>query len=48
MVLLSFLLARTIHPNWACLSVIVGVSLIQSAITGFCPAETILKAFTNS
>jgi hypothetical protein len=48
MVLLSFLLARTVHPNWAYLSVFVGFNLIQSAITGFCPAEKILKALAKS
>jgi len=43
MVLISFVLARTVHPAWAWLSVFVGVNLIQSAFTHFCPAEIMLK-----
>ena len=43
LVLASVALARWVHPNWICLAVFVGVNLIQSAVTGFCPAEIILK-----
>lgn len=43
MVLLSLALARWVDPRWAWLTVFVGVNLIQSAFTGFCPAETILR-----
>ena len=43
MVLASLALAHWVHPNWTWLAVFVGVNLIQSALTGFCPAEIILK-----
>lgn len=44
MVLLSVALTRWVHPNWVWLTVFVGVNLIQSAFTGFCPAVKILRA----
>jgi hypothetical protein len=43
MVLLSVALTRWVSPWWALLTVFVGVNLIQSAFTGFCPAESILR-----
>lgn len=43
MILLSLVLTRYVHPNWFWLTAFVGVNLIQSAFTGFCPAETILR-----
>jgi hypothetical protein len=43
MVLAAFILGRVVNPAWLWLSVFVGVNLIQSAFTGFCPAEMILK-----
>lgn len=43
MVLISFTLGRYVNPAWLWLSVFVGFNLIQSAFTGFCPAEMILK-----
>ena len=43
MVLISAALTWFAHPYWILLAVFVGVNLIQSALTGFCPAETILK-----
>jgi len=42
MILLSLALGHWVHPNWHFLGVFVGVNLIQSAFTGFCPAEKIL------
>ncbi len=42
-VLLSIALAHFVSPWWLLLAVFVGLNLIQSAFTGFCPAETILK-----
>jgi hypothetical protein len=42
MILLSLGLARWINPHWLWLAVFVGVNLIQSAFTGFCPAEKVL------
>ncbi len=43
MVLASLALAHWVHPNWIWLTVFVGANLLQSAFTGFCPAETVLK-----
>lgn len=43
-VLTSIVLAYTININWLWLGVFVGVNLLQSAFTRFCPLELILKA----
>jgi len=43
-VLTSVVLAYTININWLWLGVFVGVNLLQSAFTRFCPLELILKA----
>jgi Inner membrane protein YgaP-like, transmembrane domain len=43
MVLISLGLAHWVSQWWLLLAVFVGVNLIQSALTGFCPAEMILK-----
>jgi hypothetical protein len=43
MVLISVALAHYVSPWWLLLAVFVGVNLIQSALTGFCPAELILR-----
>lgn len=43
MILLSVILTATVHSNFIWLTVFVGLNLIQSAFTGFCPAVTILK-----
>ncbi len=43
LVLTSLALAHWVHPNWIYLAAFVGVNLIQSAFTHFCPAEMILK-----
>ena len=43
MVLLRLALAHWVNPWWLLLAAFVGVNLIQSAFTGFCPAEIILK-----
>ena len=42
-VLLSLLLTWLVSPYWLLLTAFVGLNLIQSALTGFCPAEMILK-----
>ena len=42
MVLLSVALAHFVSPWWLLLTCFVGLNLIQSAFTGFCPAELIL------
>ncbi len=41
-VLVSIVLGHFAQPAWLLLGVFVGVNLIQSAFTGFCPAEKIL------
>ncbi|MFB2863331.1 DUF2892 domain-containing protein [Aeromonas sp. MdU4] len=43
MLLLSLILTAWVHPGFVWLSVFVGVNLIQSAFTGFCPAALLLK-----
>ncbi|WP_447827839.1 YgaP family membrane protein [Aeromonas hydrophila] len=43
MLLLSLLLTAWVPPGFVWLSVFVGVNLIQSAFTGFCPAAMLLK-----
>lgn len=42
-VLVSLVLGLTVNPWWFAFTAFVGVNLIQSAFTGFCPAATILK-----
>jgi hypothetical protein len=43
MVLIGTSLAYFVSPWWLLLNVFVGVNLIQSALTGFCPASMIFK-----
>jgi hypothetical protein len=43
MILLSLALAHWVNPQWLWLAAFVGANLIQSAFTGFCPAEKILR-----
>ena len=43
MVLLSLSLAHWVNPHWLWLTAFVGFNLIQSAFTGLCPAENILR-----
>ena len=43
MVLLSLALAHWVNQWWLLLAAFVGLNLIQSVFTGFCPAETFLK-----
>jgi hypothetical protein len=42
LVLVSVALARLVNPWWLLLAGFVGLNLVQSAFTGFCPAEIIL------
>lgn len=42
-ILVSLALAHYVSPNWLWFAAFVGANLLQSAFTGFCPAETILK-----
>ncbi len=44
MVLLSLSLAYFFSRNWLCLTGFVGVNLLQSAFTNWCPAMAILRA----
>ena len=43
MILLSVILTATVHTNFVWLTVFVGLNLIQSAFTVFCPAVSVLK-----
>ncbi len=43
MVLAGAALAHWVHPNWILLCAFVGLNLVQSAFTGFCPAEMVLR-----
>jgi len=43
MILLSVILTTYVHPNFVWLTLFVGLNLMQSAFTGFCPATMILK-----
>jgi hypothetical protein len=44
MVLLSLALAHFFSPYWLWLTVFVGLNLLQSAFTNWCPAMNILRA----
>ncbi len=43
LVLMSLSLALLVSPYWLILTGFVGVNLIQSAFTKFCPAEIVLR-----
>ncbi|ASA57477.1 YgaP family membrane protein [Vibrio gazogenes] len=43
MILLSVILTYFVHPYFVWLTVFIGLNLIQSALTGICPAVFILK-----
>ncbi|HVP07478.1 MAG TPA: DUF2892 domain-containing protein [Candidatus Acidoferrum sp.] len=43
LVLISLSLALLVSPYWVILAGFVGLNLIQSAFTRFCPAEMIFK-----
>ena len=43
MVLISISLAHWVSEWWLLLTAFVGINLFQSALTGFCPAEIILR-----
>lgn len=44
MVLISLLLAHFVSPYWLWLTAFVGINLLQSAFTNWCPAMNILRA----
>ena len=41
-ILLSLALAWWVSPRWLLFTAFVGVNLLQSSFTGFCPAERVL------
>ncbi len=43
-ILISMLLAVYVNIHWLWLAVFVGVNLLQSSLTKFCPLEKILDA----
>ncbi|NCC52227.1 MAG: DUF2892 domain-containing protein [Spartobacteria bacterium] len=43
MVLVSLALGLWVNTWWFALAAFVGINLIQSAFTGFCPAEMIFR-----
>lgn len=43
LVLVSISLAHWVDERWLFLTAFVGLNLIQSAFTGFCPAEMVLR-----
>jgi hypothetical protein len=44
-VLLSLALGWWVHPGWFLFTAFVGMNLLQSSITAFCPLERILGRF---
>lgn len=42
-VLISLALANWVHPNWLWLTAFVGLNLLQSAFTKWCPAISMLR-----
>jgi hypothetical protein len=42
-VLASLTLAHFVSPNWLWFTAFVGANLLQSAFTGLCPLEMVLK-----
>jgi hypothetical protein len=47
LVLISLVLSLEVSPYWLILAGFVGVNLIQSAFSRFCPAEIILRKVTD-
>ena len=47
MIALSWGLGRFVHPAWLWLSVLVGLNVLQSAFTNFCPATTFFRAISR-
>ena len=43
MVLLSLLLTHFVHPGFVWFTVFIGVNMLQSAFTAFCPAAMIFR-----
>jgi Protein of unknown function (DUF2892) len=45
MVLLSLVLTALVSPYFVWFTVFIGLNLIQSSLTGFCPAASIMRKF---
>ncbi|KQV67774.1 sulfurtransferase [Nocardioides sp. Root122] len=45
MTLISALLATLVSPWWLLLTAFAGLNLLQSAVTGICPAAAVLRRF---
>jgi hypothetical protein len=43
MILLSVVLAQLVSPQWFWLTIFIGVNLVQSSFTKWCPMITLLK-----
>jgi hypothetical protein len=43
MILLSLLLAHFVSPLWLWFTAFIGLNMLQSAFTGFCPAAMIFR-----
>ena len=43
MILLSVALAHFVSPYWLLLTCMIGVNLVQSVFTGFCPPSLVLR-----
>jgi hypothetical protein len=43
MILVSVVLGRSVSPNWYYLTAFVGLNLLQSAFTNWCPMITVLR-----
>lgn len=43
MVLVSLLLTHFVHPGFVWLTAFVGANLLQSSVTGFCPAAMVFR-----
>lgn len=44
-ILISLLLAYYVHPGWIWFTAFIGLNLLQSAFTNWCPMMNILKKF---
>ncbi len=44
-ILLSVALGVWVHPAWLAFTAFVGLNLLQSSVTGFCPLERVLGQF---
>ena len=45
-VLASLALGWWVHPGWFLFTAFVGLNLLQSSFTGFCPLERVLTRFS--